>query len=241
MVDTSKQIDAVSRALRIENFGATSVGAADIAAERIGAASAAAESAYVQTLVQRYPADIEDVWDAATSAERIARWFLPVTGDLRLGGRYQFESNAGGEILSCSPPTDGTAEYRATWEMGGGTTWLTVRLAAEGPELTRFELEHVARASDIPAEMWQTFGPGATGVGWDGGLLGLALHLGAVEGSLSPEQAAAWAATHEGKAFYRGAADGWAAAHIAAGADPETARRCADATFGFYTGQAPDA
>lgn len=54
---------------------------------------------YVQTLAQTYPSALDDVWDAVTSAERIPRWFLPVSGDLRLGGRFQFEGNAGGEIL----------------------------------------------------------------------------------------------------------------------------------------------
>ena len=43
---------------------------------------------YVQTVAQTYPAPIDDVWDALTSAERLPRWFLPVSGDLRLGGRY---------------------------------------------------------------------------------------------------------------------------------------------------------
>jgi uncharacterized protein YndB with AHSA1/START domain len=56
-------------------------------------------------LVRRtYPAPIEDVWDAITDASRISRWFLPVTGDFRLGGKYQLEGNAGGEILRCEPP-----------------------------------------------------------------------------------------------------------------------------------------
>ncbi|MFV0434379.1 MAG: SRPBCC domain-containing protein [Leucobacter sp.] len=221
MVDVTKQVAAVTRELRSEDIDG--------------------EPSHVQTLAQEYPANIDDVWDAATSAERIARWFLPVSGDLRLGGRYQFEGNAGGEILECAPPADGTAEYRVTWEMGGGVTWLTVRLTAEGEDRTRFELEHTARTADIPPGMWETFGPGATGVGWDGGLLGLSLHLGAVEGAVSPEEAAAWAATDEGKAFYRAAADGWGAAQVAAGADPETAARAADATYGFYTGQMPGA
>lgn len=221
MVDVSKQIDAVARALRTEEMDG--------------------EETRIQTLAQEYPASIDDVWDAATSAERIARWFLPVTGDLRLGGRYQLEGNAGGEVLECAPPADGTAEYRVTWEFGGGMSWVTVRLTDEGEDRTRFELEHAARVADVPAEMWDVFGPGATGVGWDGGLLGLSLHLGAVEGSLSPQEAEAWAVTDEGKAFYRAAADGWAAAHTAAGADPDTAQRNADATFGFYTGQMPGA
>ncbi|WP_053382979.1 SRPBCC domain-containing protein [Leucobacter celer] len=221
MVDVSKQIEAVTRALRTEDVDG--------------------EETRIQILAQEYPASIEDVWDAATTAERIARWFLPITGELRLGGRYQLEGNAGGEVLECAPPSNGTAEYRVTWEFGGGMSWVTVRLTDEGPERTRFELEHAARVADVPADMWDTFGPGATGVGWDGGLLGLSLHLGAVDGSLAPEEAEAWAVTDEGKAFYRAAADGWGKAHIAAGADREAATRAADATYGFYTGEMPGA
>lgn len=219
MVDVKEQIGGVTRELREEEIDG--------------------HPSHVQTISQEYPAGIDEVWSATTRAERIARWFLPVSGELRLGGRYQFEGNAGGEVLACDPPADGSAGYRATWEFGGGVTWVAVRLTALGADRTRFELEHTARAADVPPGMWETFGPGATGVGWDGGLLGLALHLGAVEGSLSPGQANAWAVTEEGKAFYRGAADGWAAAHVAAGADPETAARAADATYGFYTGAEP--
>jgi uncharacterized protein YndB with AHSA1/START domain len=40
-------------------------------------------------VAQTYAAPIEQVWDAITNPERIPRWFLPVSGDLRLGGRYQ--------------------------------------------------------------------------------------------------------------------------------------------------------
>ncbi|MGM7667089.1 SRPBCC domain-containing protein [Microbacterium sp. A93] len=215
MVDVQSQLAAVTRGLSLE--------------DRDG------EPSHVQTLEQTYPADLEDVWEAVTTADRIARWFLPVSGDLRPGGRYQFEGNAGGTVLECTPPADGSAGYRVTWEFGGGVTWVTNSLAAEG-EATRLVLEHVARAGDLPAGMWETYGPGATGVGWDGGLLGLGLHLGATEGSLSPQEAEAWAITEEGMRFYRGAADGWAAAQVAAGTDPETAGRAADATYGFYTG-----
>ena len=38
------------------------------------------------TISQAYAAAIEDVWDACTSAERIPRWFLPVSGELKPGG-----------------------------------------------------------------------------------------------------------------------------------------------------------
>ena len=51
-------------------------------------------------LRRTYDAAIEDVWDACTNPERIGRWFLPVTGDLRTGGRYQLEGNAG--VRSCA-------------------------------------------------------------------------------------------------------------------------------------------
>jgi uncharacterized protein YndB with AHSA1/START domain len=60
--------------------------------------------ARVVIATRSYDTTIEDLWDALTSAKRIPRWFLPVSGDLRLGGRYQFEGNAGGAITRCEPP-----------------------------------------------------------------------------------------------------------------------------------------
>ena len=60
--------------------------------------------AKVVTASRTYATTPEDLWDAVTSLERIGRWFLPISGDLRVGGRYQFEGNDGGEVLSCEPP-----------------------------------------------------------------------------------------------------------------------------------------
>ncbi|MGZ8805052.1 MAG: SRPBCC domain-containing protein, partial [Microbacterium sp.] len=100
MVDVNAQIDAVTRGVRTTEVDG--------------------EAARVQSLSQVYSSGIADVWAAVTSADRIPRWFLPLSGDLRQGGRYQFEGNAGGEVLECSPPSGGTAGYRATWEFGGG-------------------------------------------------------------------------------------------------------------------------
>ncbi len=217
MVDIHAQAEAVSRRFRVE--------------ERDGAAC------NVQTIAQDYPGEIADVWEAVSTSDRIARWFLPVSGDLRLGGRYQLEGNAGGEILECDPPSDGIAGYRVTWEFGGWVSWVSVRLTALDAATTRFELEHTARTADLPMEWWEAFGPGATGVGWDQGLLGLALHLGAVEGAVSPEEGEAWALSDEGKAFTRMVADRWADAHADSGADREAAQRSADATYAFYTGE----
>ena len=188
---------------------------------------------YVQTVAQTLPAPIDDVWDALTSVERLPRWFLPVSGDLRLGGRYAIEGNASGTVESCDAPSS----FGVTWEFGGGTTWLTVRLTDAGAGRTRVELEHVAPSADLGAEMWEQFGPAATGIGWDQTMLGLAQHL--TTGEVKPENAAEWLSGDEGVRFMRGSADRWADAHVAMGASPEVARAAADTTFGAYTGAAP--
>ena len=123
-----------------------------------------------------YDAPIDDVWDALTNPERIGRWFLPISGDYRLGGSYQFEGNAGGEIVACDRPN----RLKVTWVYGEVTspTPTSRRSSPAAPAgdgwTTRLELEHTAI---VPEEMWAEYGPGAVGVGWDGGVLGLALHL----------------------------------------------------------------
>jgi uncharacterized protein YndB with AHSA1/START domain len=42
-------------------------------------------------LRREYPTDPEDVWQALTDPRRVARWFAPVSGDLRQGGTFQVE------------------------------------------------------------------------------------------------------------------------------------------------------
>ena len=63
MVDVNAQVAAVARSLRDEQIDG--------------------DRTFVQTLSQSYPSPIDDVWDAVTSGERIPRWFLPISGDLR--------------------------------------------------------------------------------------------------------------------------------------------------------------
>jgi hypothetical protein len=183
--------------------------------------------------LRAYDAGIDEVWDALTSPERLPRWFLPVSGDLKLGGRYQFEGNAGGTITTCEPPR----RLGATWEYGGGISWVEVRLVEEAEERTRLELEHTALIADV-GPFWAQFGPGATGVGWDLGLMGLDLYL-TTGIANNPEQSAEWTASDEGKAFMKGSSDGWGQAAIAYGDDPEAAKAAAERTRGFYTGETP--
>lgn len=183
-------------------------------------------------LQRDYDAPIEDVWDALTNPERIGRWFLPVSGDYRLGGRYQFEGNAGGEIVACERPN----RLKVTWVYGeaaneADVSELEVRLSTADGGGTRFELEHTAV---VPEEMWAEYGPGAVGVGWDQGLLGLTLHLGSGAGVGDPM---AWQLSAEGRDFATRSSEAWGAANRAAGADPEAVARGVANTITFY---APD-
>src|SRR5207248_10035675 len=118
-----------------------------------------AGEARVVTLSQAYDTDAADLWDACTDIERIPRWFLPITGDLTVGGKYQLQGNANGTIISCDPPH----AFTATWEYGGGISWIEVRVADEGADRSRLVLDHIAHVDDH----WEQFGPGAVGIGLD--------------------------------------------------------------------------
>ena len=198
-------------------------------ARTVGTRTLAAGEARVVTVARRYPDPVEEVWDACTTAERITRWLMPVRGELRLGGRYQLEGNAGGVVESCDPPRS----FTATWEYGGEVSWIELQLTPEGNG-TRFTLEHIAHVDDA---RWAEFGPGAVGVGWDSMLLGLTMHL---EGDLSITPAAAmeWLVSPEGVRFVTESSTAWCAAAIAAGEDPAAAEAAAKRTTAAYTATA---
>ena len=196
---------------------------------RVGSRLLDAGEARTVIVGRSYDAPIEDLWDACTNAERIPRWFLPISGELRVGGRYQLEGNAGGTIERCDPPRS----FAATWEMGGEVTWIELRLSPQANGGTRFELEHIAHVDD---ERWAQFGPGAVGVGWDLALSGgLARHL-ASGARVDPAEAAAWGASEEGRRFMMLSSQAWCDASIAAGTDSADARAAAARTTAAYTG-----
>ncbi len=183
-----------------------------------------------------YRSDPADLWDALTDPDRIPRWFLPVSGDLSVGGRYQLEGNAGGVVERCDQPES----FAVTWEIGDMVSWLSVGLApVDGG--TELELVHEA---PIDLDMWEQFGPGAVGVGWDLGLVGLAMHLDTGE-PVDPELAATFHRTEDGRVFIEQAARDWGRAAARDGDDPDAADSAAERTIGFYTiepedGAAPD-
>ena len=209
MIDIVREIDAIHRSV-----GTAPLGDAEGHAVRIS---------------RTYDSPIEDVWDALTTPERISRWFLPISGDYRLGGRYQLEGNAGGEIVDCERPR----RLKVTWEYGpdaGPASEVELRLSPAEAGSTTVELEHVAI---VPDEMWDQFGPGAVGVGWDGGVLGLALHLRG--GSVSDP--IAWQLSDEGREWAARSSVAWGAAYEASGADPAVVATAVANTTAFY---APD-
>lgn len=161
----------------------------------------------VVSLTRTYDAEPTDVWEALTTPDRLARWFSSVTGDLREGGTFQIQGNAGGEIRRCDPP----AWLSLTF--GGPDSIVDLRLAPDG-ERTTLVLEHA-----VPLAMAGS-GAGALypGPGWDGAFLGLAIHLrGGVIGD--PFEAAN---TPEVIEFNKGSIDRWTAAVEASGtATPE--------------------
>ncbi len=179
------------------------------------------------TLSRGYDTTIDDLWGAVTGRERIARWFAPVSGDLELGGRFQVEGNAGGAITACEQGS----HFALTWEFGGEVSWVDVRVSDDGAGRARLTLTHTAHLSPH----WDEYGAGATGIGWEMGLLGLALHL-ADPAAPKPDEAA-FAASRDGRAFIVGSSDGWGQAAVAAGEDAEAARAAARRTTAFYTGE----
>jgi len=176
-----------------------------------------------------YETDPDDLWDAMTSASRIPRWFTQVSGELRIGGRYQLQGNAGGEILRCEPPR----LLAVTWVYDGQMSWLTVTLMPNGERGTHLALEHVVPVG----EHWERFGSGAVGIGWDLALMGLSRHI-ETGAAVDPAEAMAWLGSPGGKECIRRSGDDWCRASIAGGLDAGDAQAAAERTRAFYSGEA---
>ncbi|GAB3466198.1 SRPBCC family protein [Streptomonospora sediminis] len=206
MIDVDHQISAVRR--------------------RVGDRMLESGEAHVLTIGQTYDVPLEDVWDAVTNPERIPRWFVPVSGDLREGGHYRLEGDVSGTITSCDPP----AAFTATWELDEQVSWIEVSVAAE-PTGTRLELVHIFHTDDT----WEEFGAGAAGVGFDMALMGLAMHLGS-GAAVDRDRVEEWMGTADGTRFVELSSDRWRQASVESGNDEREARAAAERTAAFYTG-----
>jgi uncharacterized protein YndB with AHSA1/START domain len=178
MIDTTSQIDAIRRSVTRQPSDAGEV---------------------VSVLLRRhYRASAQDVWDAIADPNRMKRWFLPVSGNLREGGDFQLEGNAGGRILRCDPPR----LLRVTF--GSETSIVEVRLTPTGDEETSLELEHT-----VPIALAGS-GAGAlyVGPGWDGTVMALGLYT---AGVITDDPVAA-ASSPEALEFSRQSVVAWTAA-----------------------------
>jgi uncharacterized protein YndB with AHSA1/START domain len=131
----------------------------EVGRRRIGAGEA--RTALIR---RRYDAEIEDLWEACTTPERLNRWFLPVSGDLRVGGRFSLQGNASGEILRCEPPR----LLKLTWAYGDRPVdEVELRLSPAEGGATVLEIEHatVSRLVEWEGQMLDVI-PGV-GVGWE--------------------------------------------------------------------------
>ena len=95
-----------------------------------------AGQARVAVFRRTYSAPIEDVWDACTNPDRLRRWYVPVTGDLRLGGTFEQSNMGGGEIVACDAPSF------LKLSLGGGADEIELRLAPDTDGTTQLELQH---------------------------------------------------------------------------------------------------
>ncbi|HEY2141516.1 MAG TPA: SRPBCC domain-containing protein [Solirubrobacteraceae bacterium] len=96
-----------------------------------------AGEARVAVFTRTYATTVEDLWDACTNPERLRRWYVPVTGELRVGGDFQQVNMGSGTILECDAP------QLLKLSLGGGADEIELRLSG-GPEegTTTLELQH---------------------------------------------------------------------------------------------------
>ena len=98
----------------------------------------AAGEARVAVLTRMYETTIEDLWDACTNPERLARWYVPVSGDLRPGGTFEQVHMGSGTIVACEAP-----HWLKVSLGSGGADEIELRLSP-GPDegTTTLELQH---------------------------------------------------------------------------------------------------
>jgi uncharacterized protein YndB with AHSA1/START domain len=131
-----------------------------------------AGEARVAVLTRTYPTTVEDLWDACTNPDRLRRWYVPVTGDLRVGGTFAQVHMGSGTILACEAP------HLLKVSLGRGADEIEVRLCA-GPEegTATLELQHATTldAHEIGGQVYDAIF--CMGGGYYPRLLALDLHL----------------------------------------------------------------
>jgi uncharacterized protein YndB with AHSA1/START domain len=186
------------------------------------------ETMIVVIASRAYDTSVDDLWDAITDKARLVRWFAQVDGELEMGGRFHIKNNASGTVTACEP----RKSFSATWEFGGGVSWINVALTPTKDGGAYLTVEHLAP----PNPHWDKFGAGAGGVGWELGLLGLGMHTRSREARDKFDEHV-WGLSEEGKSFVSAAGAGWIEAEIASGEDKAEATKRGQRTIAFYRGE----
>jgi uncharacterized protein YndB with AHSA1/START domain len=173
----------------------------------VGQRRIAAGEARTAVLRRTYDAPLDDVWAACTVPDRLDRWFLAVSGDLREGGRFALAGNAGGEIVRCDPPH----ALDLTWVYGDRPVdEVRLRLSDAGDGATLLEIEHATVSTEVEWEGRMLDVIPGVGSGWE---LPLAWALPRyLRGALPDRPAAEWyEPTPEHIAFAERSAAAWTA------------------------------
>jgi len=185
---------------------------------------------HAAVLRRSYDTTVENVWGALTDPKRLEQWFLPVSGDLRLGGTFQLQDNAHGEILECDPPR----LLRVSWKYGDMAPNEVVARVSEAPGGGAvLELEHASPADADEA-------PGfilGVGPGWDPALVALGTLL---QGEV-PDKTW-WQTSPEARELIEQSIQAWATElNDSDIASPKVVSEAADATREMYLGSPPAA
>ncbi|MDN5899160.1 MAG: SRPBCC domain-containing protein [Brachybacterium sp.] len=206
-----------------------------------------AREGHVVSLAQTFEVHPEELWSALTIGSHLEVWFGRASGEVVEGGHYELpDMETRGTVLAAEEPR----RLLLTWEFGKSSNGMELLVepveqeqsetagesgTAAQPVATRFTLRHT-----VPADAhWQTFGPAATGCGWDAAMYALALHLEDPSTDLLP-RLSLFAASPEGAEFTRATAHAWFEAHVASGADKKPARKASVRTAAFYLGEEPE-
>lgn len=173
-----------------------------------------------------------EVWDAIARPERLARWFAPVLGELRVGGRFRVAGFSGagqtaGAILACEP----ARRLELEWEAAGEIGWVDIALSHYGGGGARLTFTHSVRET----ERWRAFGPAGIGVGWDLASYALVGHLARPGVDIDLRTLAA---LPESRRLLASCAESWGRLAIEAGEDPDAARAAATAAALYADGAA---
>lgn len=175
------------------------------------------------------------LWPALTDPARLAAWYGPVEVEADEDGMpvaFRAAGGVRGRILEVDPPH----LVELTWEYGDSADSLEIRLDPQDDGTTELRL---IQSAELPAEVFDAYGPGATALGWDIALLGLVAHTDAWEElQLSvPAPSPAWLQSPAGREHVRAWSIRWAAASVAAGTDVDAARRAEVETTRAYGAQ----